>query len=74
MGKIRRGIAAGVLAAVALTGVGGFVARPTAPRPDVEQKREAAVVAQFNEGFADSKQDDCDQGFQPACDWLKEAR
>ncbi|MEU8948812.1 hypothetical protein [Streptomyces sp. NPDC048489] len=23
-----------------------------------------------NEGFADSKQDDCEQGFKPACDWL----
>jgi hypothetical protein len=27
-------------------------------------------VATFNDGFADSKQDDCQQGFQKACDWL----
>lgn len=28
-------------------------------------------VANFNDGFATSKQDDCDQGFAPACTWLK---
>jgi hypothetical protein len=30
-----------------------------------------SVVGQFNDGFAEAKQDDCEQGFQPACDWLK---
>ncbi|MGW3232503.1 hypothetical protein [Kitasatospora sp. NPDC001095] len=33
------------------------------PAPD-------ASVSTFNVGFADSKQDDCYQGFQPACDWV----
>lgn len=27
-------------------------------------------VRPFNDGFYDSKYDDCQQGFQPACDWL----
>lgn len=26
---------------------------------------------EFNDGFADSKQDDCEQGFAPACEWLR---
>jgi hypothetical protein len=30
------------------------------------------VVSSFNEGFADSKRDDCTQGFTPACEWLTE--
>lgn len=29
------------------------------------------TVKDFNEGFADSKQDDCEQGFAPACAWLE---
>lgn len=29
-----------------------------------------ATVKDFNEGFADSKQDDCEQGFAPACAWI----
>lgn len=28
-------------------------------------------VSDYNDGFATSKQDDCQQGFQPACEWLK---
>lgn len=28
-------------------------------------------VSAFNDGFATSKQDDCQQGFAPACAWLK---
>lgn len=27
-------------------------------------------VTTFNAGFSDSKLDDCQQGFAPACDWL----
>jgi hypothetical protein len=27
-------------------------------------------VTVFNSGFSDSKQDDCQQGFIPACAWL----
>ena len=32
--------------------------------------RGADRVAQFNEGFSDSKLDDCQQGFSSACEWL----
>jgi hypothetical protein len=31
-------------------------------------------VQTWNQGFADSKQDDCEQGFKPACDWLTNNR
>ncbi|MET8702766.1 hypothetical protein ABZW10_28485 [Kitasatospora sp. NPDC004723] len=27
----------------------------------------------YGEGFADSKAEDCDRGFQPACEWFKDA-
>lgn len=33
-----------------------------------------ANVSSFNDGFSTSKQDDCEQGFIPACDWLKSNR
>lgn len=29
-----------------------------------------STVASFNDGFATSKQDDCQQGFRQACQWL----
>lgn len=29
------------------------------------------TVTDFNDGFATSKQDDCQQGFKAACDWAK---
>lgn len=32
---------------------------------------DAKSVADFNNGFSDSKLDDCEQGFAKACDWLK---
>jgi hypothetical protein len=28
------------------------------------------VVQTFNDGFTEGKTDDCQQGFQPACNWL----
>ncbi|NEB42571.1 hypothetical protein [Streptomyces sp. SID14515] len=31
-------------------------------------------VTEFNDGFTASKEDDCDQGFQPACDWVSANR
>lgn len=31
-----------------------------------------STVSTFNDGFATSKQDDCAQGFAPACTWLKD--
>lgn len=30
-----------------------------------------STVADYNDGFATSKQDDCDQGFQAACEWVR---
>ncbi|MFF9644750.1 hypothetical protein [Kitasatospora aureofaciens] len=30
----------------------------------------AAAVTDFNDGFSDSKADDCQQGFAAACQWL----
>ncbi|WP_327068746.1 hypothetical protein [Kitasatospora sp. NBC_01302] len=30
-----------------------------------------ATVTDFNDGFADSKHDDCEQGFAAACQWLE---
>jgi hypothetical protein len=32
------------------------------------------TVTDFNDGFADSKKDDCDQGFQKACDWIADTK
>ncbi len=29
-------------------------------------------VANFNDGFSTAKEDDCEQGFEPACKWLQE--
>ncbi|MGW2539661.1 hypothetical protein ACWC5I_01985 [Kitasatospora sp. NPDC001574] len=29
-----------------------------------------AAVTDFNDGFSDSKRDDCEQGFTAACQWL----
>ncbi|WP_164205230.1 hypothetical protein [Streptomyces parvus] len=31
-------------------------------------------VTKFNDGFIASKEDDCDQGFQPACGWVSANR
>lgn len=39
-----------------------WVGHQTAPRGAVES---------FNDGFSDSKLDDCQQGSQPACEWLQ---
>ncbi|MFD8594528.1 hypothetical protein ACFV1L_05965 [Kitasatospora sp. NPDC059646] len=33
-----------------------------------------ASVVQFNSGFRDAKQDDCEQGFRLACEWLESAK
>lgn len=35
---------------------------------------EGNSVDTWNDGFATSKQDDCQQGFQLACEWLKGTR
>ncbi|MFD0407267.1 hypothetical protein [Kitasatospora sp. NPDC127116] len=34
---------------------------------------DADNVTVFNDGFYESKFDDCEQGFQAACEWLKES-
>jgi hypothetical protein len=48
-----------------LMGAGvGLYQAATSDTPKVDR------VAVFNDGFADSKQDDCQQGFQAACDWI----
>ena len=38
------------------------------PGPTTQEQH---TVQSFNDGFATSKQDDCQQGFEKACDWLK---
>ena len=42
---------------------GGVVYGTTNPQP-------VDKVATFNDGWADSKQDDCEMGSQYACDWM----
>jgi hypothetical protein len=56
-------VLAGVLAGLVLGGGLGFglAASPQAP---------ASSVSTFNDGFADSKQDDCERGFEDACTWV----
>jgi uncharacterized membrane protein len=60
MHNIRRGLVAAALAVVALVGCANHTSEPA----------RASVVTHFNDGFMDAKQDDCDQGFKAACDWL----
>jgi uncharacterized membrane protein len=60
MHNIRRGLVAAALAVVALVGCANHTSEPV----------RASVVSTYNDGFATSKQDDCDQGFKPACAWL----
>jgi hypothetical protein len=56
----------GVLAGLALGGGLGF-GLAASPQPPAWQ------VATFNDGFADAKQDDCEQGFKAACEWVMQA-
>lgn len=58
-------IVAGIFAMPILTGV--IVGTVHAIHPTHSD----TSVSDFNDGFADSKQDDCQQGFQPACNWLQ---
>ncbi|MFJ8699496.1 hypothetical protein [Streptomyces ardesiacus] len=69
--RIRRALGAAALAAlVTITGI--VMASDTTLAPESSPQPSPTVdhVAVFNDGFTESKQDDCDQGFQPACDWL----
>lgn len=38
------------------------------------EEKQAPRVADFNDGWRDAKVDDCEQGFKPACDWLRSAK
>lgn len=67
--RIRRAIGAASLAVLFLTG-----AWVISPNPDTPAPAPVDEVSVFNDGFTESKQDDCDQGFQPACDWLTNNR
>ncbi|MFJ1932642.1 hypothetical protein ACIOGZ_08195 [Kitasatospora sp. NPDC088160] len=58
----RLGVVAGLLAA-AFAGA-QFQSHLTA------EETETVFVTTFNDGFTESKADDCDQGFAPACHWL----
>lgn len=39
-----------------------------------EKEPVPVTVSSFNDGFRTSKQDDCQQGFQAACEWLQTTR
>ncbi|MFD4608245.1 hypothetical protein ACFWOT_09025 [Streptomyces sp. NPDC058440] len=60
MRNIRRAVVSIVLASVALVGCASHEA----------SEMPTQTVDAYNEGFAESKVDDCEQGFQPACDWI----
>ncbi|WP_328377071.1 hypothetical protein OHB13_12015 [Streptomyces sp. NBC_00440] len=66
MQNLRRALVSAITATVALVGCSIHGHKPEA--------KPTSVVAPFNDGFADSKQDDCEQGFQPACVWLSRNR
>lgn len=53
-----------LIAVVALTVA--LMTRHTAPAA-----ASTTTVSNYNDGFATSKQDDCEQGFAAACAWLK---
>jgi uncharacterized membrane protein len=59
-----RAFIAGAAAAVALFLAGHVTAADSTPKTD--------HVSTWNDGFADSKSDDCEMGFAPACSWLAE--
>jgi hypothetical protein len=59
-----RAFIAGAATAVALFLVGHVTAADATPKTD--------HVSTWNDGFADSKSDDCEMGFAPACSWLAE--
>ncbi|MDH6705436.1 hypothetical protein P3T27_002146 [Kitasatospora sp. MAA19] len=45
--------------------------REAKPTSNATVSREA-LASKYGEGFADSKAEDCDLGFQSACDWFKD--
>lgn len=59
-----------LIAVAALATVAGIVlSRPSAPGAPASATD--VTVSSFNDGFSDSKADDCEQGFAAACAWLK---
>lgn len=57
-----------LIAVVALTVA--LMTRHTAPAA-ASTTSVSTTVSNYNDGFATSKQDDCEQGFAAACAWLK---
>jgi hypothetical protein len=63
------------LTALALTAtVQAAFSDDNAPRPAVTSTvvERHDPVRDFNGGFRDGKADDCEQGFKPACKWLRD--
>jgi hypothetical protein len=48
--------------------------RPPSTVTVTTEGKQAPRVADFNDGWRDAKVDDCEQGFKPACDWLRSAK
>lgn len=61
--RMSRAIAAAAIAMLALV-----AASDLTPAPATD------YVNTYNDGFMAAKEDDCDQGFQPACTWLANNR
>lgn len=65
---------AATLALGFLVALGCAVAKPANAQPVPASTQQTVVrdgkVTDFNDGFSDSKKDDCQQGFKIACDWL----
>jgi hypothetical protein len=55
-----------LVALVAGLALGGALTYGLTPSPQAS----ASSVATFNDGFADAKQDDCEQGSEVACEWV----
>lgn len=51
-----------------MVGAVGCAADEDPPKPE-----HPTVVTSFDNGFVAAKEDDCEQGFQPACSWLAES-
>lgn len=73
MNRITRAIAVAVASLALFTG-GYVLGHPASTTPTTVEHTTTVVqtaddVASYNDGFATSKQDDCEQGFQAACDW-----
>ncbi len=68
---ILNGFAIIILTPLAIAIVIGSVKGIAGSASSAPQATHSTDTATFNDGFATSKQDDCAQGFAPACTWLK---